>query len=1508
MASNAVSVAGNVNATNALIRTQLYAEALGSNAVSVTGNVNATNALVGTQLFAEALGSNAVSVTGNVNASNALIRSQLFAESMASNGVSVTGNVNTTDAVVSNQLFAGFLESNGVSVTGRISTSNALVRTLLFAEALGSNAVSVTGNVNTTNALVSTQLFAEALGSNAVSVTGNVNTTNALIRSQLFTESLASNAVSVTGNVNTPNALVRTQLYAEALASNAVSVTGNVNTTNAFVRTQLFAESVASNGVTVVGGVSASNVTFSAASWTAESGSGSDRYGVSYANGVTRVYTAASSLASGGAVVLSTSTGASTYTDHLYLNNDGLNLNSQVNFTAGKLATWGTATTQNCMINLYGSGVTGSSTEFYGFGVNAFTLRHNAITSAAHKFYAGATELMSIAAGSVTLAANSVLSWTSTAKDRMIHLYGNLATDEWCGFGAPGDGLYTRYNVLSGGQHLFLAGSTSLASFNATRALFVPPVQSVGASNYIQVFNGGDQFVTMGMAPGPYFEIKGDANSSTRLKMTVAGYASRIQSFCDRPDLHAGAAYFNLNVQPEGGHVVVGSSGYNTLINSDRIAMTANAMLDFAGGTIKNCMINLYGAPVSSDSTEFYGFGVNGGTLRYNVSTGSQHLFVTNTTSLVSFNATRAYFTTPVHLDSGIRYLTGNPGSMIESIYGDGTNRYGVGQYAGGVTRVYAAGGLNGATVRMGFATANGDSFSDALTITNSPRTASFNVTQVSMSANSILDFGSATIKNCMINLFGTASPDVTDFFGFGINSETLRYNVPTNMYHQFYHGTTRSAYFSTTGLGLPTGKSIVFDAGHALSAGIYTAPVNTAHSFRINGTERLYIGETDTWMNSTNVRFTGSLLQMYTANSILSFGTDTIKNCMINLWGSVTPDSTEFFGFGMNLGTLRYNVSAGYTHRFYNGTDQIVNFSSTGVNMLAGKRVLFTGEHGAFVETDYLNHGGNRYGMGMYGSATTRLYASGVYAPASIRLCFATDTGDNFSNALSIINSPRTAVFDTSSVDMRTNASLRWALRADGQAITNWGGYALVGTAMTAYSTGGYSFLGRYNKGAYVQLNYAYLTFGSVPWNYSTGDAGWSCCFLVKIADPNNAQLIRSEDGSGYFNQIYVTTGGSVIWQMAQLGVAQSLAMTGSIIDTNWVFLGFVFVKESGVWYQDIYHNGVRVVRSVASFLLTSRTEPFYFGAEYENTRFTGGVSNFVAWNYAISEGEMVAAWDRCIQETWVMPGYPTLQLHASDMAAFGGVRCNDSTSNMIYDSNFGGSHIFRANAVTRMTLTPSGGLTVGGNVSVEGTRLNITTANSILDFGSATVQNCMISLYKSTPLSGGSDTEFYGLGTGSFQLRYRVPTGDYHVFYQGASVCCSLAANYFEITSANAYKPGGGTWTATSDQRLKANIEYANLETCVTIVKNLPLRRFEWKEPLASKCADKKVVGWIAQEVEQYLPKAVSTIDATQMTGLADAKFLDSDQILKTMYGALQSALQEIDVLKARVAALEA
>jgi len=164
-------------------------------------------------------------------------------------------------------------------------------------------------------------------------------------------------------------------------------------------------------------------------------------------------------------------------------------------------------------------------------------------------------------------------------------------------------------------------------------------------------------------------------------------------------------------------------------------------------------------------------------------------------------------------------------------------------------------------------------------------------------------------------------------------------------------------------------------------------------------------------------------------------------------------------------------------------------------------------------------------------------------------------------------------------------------------------------------------------------------------------------------------------------------------------------------------------------------------------------------------------------------------------------------------------------------------------------------------------------------------------------------------------------------------------------ELSNDSAKKPSSNTWTIASDSRLKTNITDADKDRCLEIVRQIPLKRYTWKNEVYSQEAvkDRSKLGWIAQDVESVFPKAVGTnrfaynqvfedvvtpeLDAdgnpvldedgnaktktekklVSEDVIEDCKDLNSDQIYAVMYGAIQKLAEENDSLKTRISVLE-
>jgi hypothetical protein len=122
-------------------------------------------------------------------------------------------------------------------------------------------------------------------------------------------------------------------------------------------------------------------------------------------------------------------------------------------------------------------------------------------------------------------------------------------------------------------------------------------------------------------------------------------------------------------------------------------------------------------------------------------------------------------------------------------------------------------------------------------------------------------------------------------------------------------------------------------------------------------------------------------------------------------------------------------------------------------------------------------------------------------------------------------------------------------------------------------------------------------------------------------------------------------------------------------------------------------------------------------------------------------------------------------------------------------------------------------------------------------------------------------------------------------------------------QLSTDSAGKPTSNAWTIVSDRRLKEDIEDANLDICYKNMKKLKLKRFKYiddwmcDETGNRKSQDTRFLGFIAQEVKEVFPKAITVLDDTANSGIEDLHTLDTDQVLKSMYGAVQKLIEKVE-----------
>ena len=133
------------------------------------------------------------------------------------------------------------------------------------------------------------------------------------------------------------------------------------------------------------------------------------------------------------------------------------------------------------------------------------------------------------------------------------------------------------------------------------------------------------------------------------------------------------------------------------------------------------------------------------------------------------------------------------------------------------------------------------------------------------------------------------------------------------------------------------------------------------------------------------------------------------------------------------------------------------------------------------------------------------------------------------------------------------------------------------------------------------------------------------------------------------------------------------------------------------------------------------------------------------------------------------------------------------------------------------------------------------------------------------------------------------------------GVGIRTSSPSFLLEV-NGSAGKPGGGSWSSSSDRRLKKNV--ADLEGALDTLLALRGVTFEYKDPASINELEGTRTGFIAQEVEEVLPDWVSEKpDGMKMVTVRGFEAL-AVEALRELHAEKDA---ELDALRARVEVLE-
>ena len=169
------------------------------------------------------------------------------------------------------------------------------------------------------------------------------------------------------------------------------------------------------------------------------------------------------------------------------------------------------------------------------------------------------------------------------------------------------------------------------------------------------------------------------------------------------------------------------------------------------------------------------------------------------------------------------------------------------------------------------------------------------------------------------------------------------------------------------------------------------------------------------------------------------------------------------------------------------------------------------------------------------------------------------------------------------------------------------------------------------------------------------------------------------------------------------------------------------------------------------------------------------------------------------------------------------------------------------------------------------------------------------------STPILGTPSIELVRGTQGDSNTDYKL--GNYGGDFIVKSSVSGVDTDYIRIvgTSASIFNSTASPqWSTVSDRRIKENIEKASYDKCYDTINKLELYRFNYIKELNSINKDKTQLGYIAQEVNDVFPKAVSSYEFNNtMLSIPDLLSIDVAQINYSLYGAVKKLI-EININK--------
>lgn len=196
-------------------------------------------------------------------------------------------------------------------------------------------------------------------------------------------------------------------------------------------------------------------------------------------------------------------------------------------------------------------------------------------------------------------------------------------------------------------------------------------------------------------------------------------------------------------------------------------------------------------------------------------------------------------------------------------------------------------------------------------------------------------------------------------------------------------------------------------------------------------------------------------------------------------------------------------------------------------------------------------------------------------------------------------------------------------------------------------------------------------------------------------------------------------------------------------------------------------------------------------------------------------------------------------------------------------------------------------------------------------------------------TTISGAAAIEAYGsnqyfqinnTGAGLDKKYWRWGNDDGRLTFEKVNDAYNSTSRYFVITPTgnvgigittpthllqlgqdDAAKPTSSTWTTTSDQRIKTDIQSINVSGALGLIEALRPVQFRYIPAYLSDCQgiDRLYFNFIAQEVENIFPHSVKTTQDS-IGAITGIKTLDNHDLIVHLVAAVQELSNQVKTLK--------